>query len=109
LPLGEKTADAAAAVNAARTKVDDYFGRCRLAAFDARAALLLNRKEEDFAAIVARDISINVSELAGFPLAQAAAGKPLPLEGAVNPAHAATLATLREAAVISRCWAIHWI
>jgi hypothetical protein len=99
LPLGEKTEEAAAAVKAIQTKVDDYFGRCRLAAFDARAALLLNRKEEDYAAIVARDISINVIELAGFPLAQAAAGKPLPLEGAVNPAHAAALAVLRTAAI----------
>ena len=99
LPLGEKTAAAAAAVKAIQAKVDDYFGRCRLAAFDARAALLLNRKEEDYAAIVARDISINVIELTGFPLAQAAAGKPLPLQGAVNPAHAAALATLRAAAI----------
>jgi hypothetical protein len=99
LPLGEKTAEAAAAVKAVQTKVDDYFGRCRLAAFDARAALLLNRTEEDYAAIVARDISINVSELAGFPLAQAAAGRPLPLEGAVNPAHAAALAVFRAAAM----------
>ena len=99
LPLGEKTADAAAAVQAARAKVDDYFGRCRLAAFDFRAAPWLNRKEEDYAAIVSRDVSINVSELAGFPLALVAAGKPLPLEGAVNPAHAATLAALREQAI----------
>ena len=98
-PLGEKTAAAAAAVKAARTKVDDYFGRCRLAAFDVRAAAVLNRKEEDYAAVVCRDISINVSELAGFPLALAGAGKPLPLEGAVNPAYAATLAALREKAV----------
>jgi hypothetical protein len=99
LPLGEKTADAAAALKAVQTKVDDYFGRCRLAAFDARAALLLNRTEAEYAAIVARDISIDVSELAGFPLAQAAAGKPLPLEGAVNPAHAAALVVLRSTAV----------
>jgi hypothetical protein len=99
LPLGEKTAAAAAAVKAVQGKVDDYFGRCRLAAFDARAALLLNRKEEDYAAIVERDISINVSELAGFPLARASAGKPLPLEGTVNPAHAAALAVFRSAAV----------
>jgi hypothetical protein len=99
LPLGEKTSAAAAAVKAAQAKVDDYFGRCRLAAFDTRTIAVLNRKEEDYVAILARDISINVNELAGFPLAQAAAGKPLPLQGAVNPAHAATLATLREAAV----------
>jgi hypothetical protein len=99
LPLGDKTADAAAAVKAAQAKVDDYFGRCRLAAFDVRAAALVNRKEDDYAAIVAKDVSINVTELAGFPLAQAAAGKPLPLLGAVNPAHAATLAALRETAI----------
>ncbi len=99
LPLGGKTADAASAVKSAQTKVDDYFGRCRLAAFDARAAALVNRKEEDYAPIVAKDVSINVSEVAGFPLAQAAPGKPLALQGAVNPAHAATLAVLRAAAI----------
>ncbi len=38
-PLGpERTASAAAAVAAIKPKVDDYFGRCRLAAFDPRAA-----------------------------------------------------------------------
>jgi len=99
LPLGDKTADAAAAVKAIQAKIDDYFGRCRLAAFDTRAAAMLNRKEEDYAPILAKDISINANELAGFPLAEAAAGKPLPLQGAVNPAHAAALATLREAAI----------
>ena len=99
LPLGEKTSAAAAAMKAVRTKVDDYFGRCRLAAFDSRAAAVLHRKEEDYAAIVSRDISINVSELAGFPLALAAAGRPLPLAGAVNPAYAAALGALREEAV----------
>jgi hypothetical protein len=99
LPLGEKTAEADAVMRAIRAKVDDYFGRCRLAAFDVRAAAWLNRKEEDYAAIVSRDVSINVSELAGFPLALAAAGRPLPLQGAVNPAHAASLAALREEAV----------
>ena len=35
LPLGEATAAAAAAVKAVKAKVDDYFARCRLAAFDA--------------------------------------------------------------------------
>jgi hypothetical protein len=100
LPLGEKTADAAAAVEAIKTKVDDYFGRCRLAAYDPRATLFLNRTEQDYEKIVARDISIDVNELADFPLAQAAAGKPLPFAGPVNPAHAAALANLRAAAVL---------
>ena len=39
------------ALKAVRAKVDDYFGRCRLAAFDARALAALNRKEEEYLAV----------------------------------------------------------
>jgi hypothetical protein len=99
LPAGEGTAAAFAAVNSIKGKVDDYFGRCRLAAFDPRTAALVNRKEEDYAAIVSKDMSINVSEVAGFPLAQVVAGKPLPLQGAVNPSRAGAVAALRDEAI----------
>ena len=99
-PLGpERTAAAVAAISAARPKVDDYFGRCRLAAFDPRAVQSLNRAEEEYLAIAARDMTITAAEVAGFPLAQVAANKPLPLSGPVNPAHAAALAALRDDAV----------
>ena len=37
LPLGEATGNASNAVKAVRDKADDYFMRCRLAAFDPRA------------------------------------------------------------------------
>jgi hypothetical protein len=99
LPLGEATAAAGAAVKAIKPKVDDYFSRCRLAAFDPRAAALLNRNQDDYLAIAAKDLSANAAEIAGFPLAQVAPGRPLPLRGAVNPAHAAALAALQSAAV----------
>ncbi len=95
----ERTASAAAAVAAIKTKVDDYFGRCRLAAFDPRALPALNRTPEEYLPIAAADLSISVGEVAGFPLAVAAAGRPLPLAGAINPAHAAALRTLRDDAV----------
>src|SRR5689334_18208218 len=36
-PLGKDTLDAFAALSAVRAKIDDYFLRCRLAAFDPRA------------------------------------------------------------------------
>jgi hypothetical protein len=96
----EKTEAAAAAVAAIRGKADDYFARCRLAAFDPRIGQLLNRKEEEYLEVAARDLSVDVSEVAGFPLAQVAAGRSLPLSGAVNPAHIAALGILREAAVL---------
>jgi len=99
LPAGDATVAAAAAVRAIRSKVDDYFGRCRLAAFDPRTAALLNRKEEEYLAVAARDLSITAAEIAGFPLAQVAAGKALPLKSGINPAHAAAVAALHAGAV----------
>jgi hypothetical protein len=99
LPAGPATAAAAAAVKAIKAKVDDYFGRCRLAAFDPRAIALLNRKEEEYLAIAGKDLSISATEIADFPLAQVAANKPLPLKGAINPAHAAAVAALQTGAV----------
>lgn len=100
LPLGaEGTAAAFAAVSAIRHKVDDYFARCRLVAYDARAAQGLNRKEEEYVALGAHDLGLSVEEVAGFPLALVAADRPLPLSGPVNPAHAAALTALRNDAV----------
>ena len=81
-PLGsDATTAAVAAVQAIRAKVDDYFARCRLAAFDSRAAAALNRKEEEYLEVAAQDLSITAAEVAGFPLAQVAADRPLPLAG----------------------------
>lgn len=99
LPAGDATAAAAAAVRAIKAKVDDYFGRCRLAAFDPRAVAALNRKEDEYLAVAAKDLSITAAEIASFPLAPVAAGKALLLKGAVNPAHAAALAALQADAV----------
>ncbi|HUA68133.1 MAG TPA: hypothetical protein VMA13_06255 [Candidatus Saccharimonadales bacterium] len=99
LPLGEATATAAAAVRAIKAKVDDYFGRCRLAAFDPRAASLLNRQQDEYIAIAAKDLTLSVAEVAAFPLAQIAAGKALPLQNGLNPAHADAIAALRADAV----------
>src|SRR5262245_56036262 len=41
-PLGDATAAAAAALEAVRTKVEDWFLRCRLAGFDPRAQAAVN-------------------------------------------------------------------
>jgi hypothetical protein len=99
LPAGAGTAAASAAVKAIKAKVDDYFGRCRLAAFDPRTVALLNRSEAEYAAIVGKDLSIHADEIAGFPLAQIAAHRPLPLKTGINPAHADALANLVNHAI----------
>ena len=99
LPAGAATSAANAAVKAIKTKVDDFFGRCRLAAFDPRTVAALNRTEAEYAAITGKDLSIHVGEIASFPLAQIAAGKALPLKTGINPAHAAAVADLVNNAV----------
>jgi len=84
--LGDATAAACRALQAVRVKVDDYFARCRLAAFDGRAIAALNRQESEYLVFAARDLSISGAEVAGFPLAKIDATGRLPLLEGVNPA-----------------------
>lgn len=97
--LGSATAAAVTALKAVRTKVEDYFARARLAAFDGRALAALNRSETEYLALAAKDLTVTAAEVAGFPLARIAADAPLPLLTGVNPAWAAALATLHAAVV----------
>jgi hypothetical protein len=99
LPLGDKTAEAAEAFKAVKAKVDDYFARCRLAAFDHRALAALNRQESEYLALAAKDMSITAAEVAGFPLARIEANKALPLKDGLNPAWAGAIATLGTAVI----------
>lgn len=99
LPAGDGTAAATAAVKTVKAKVDDYFARCRLAAFDARALQAVNREEKEYLALAAKDLTITHAEIAGFPLARVEANKALPLADGVNPAWAGALAALQAVAV----------
>jgi hypothetical protein len=99
LTMGAATGAAWKAVSALRAKVDDYFTRCRLAAFDPRGPALLNRSDADLAALAAKDLSAPLADLAALPLARAEAGRPLPLGTGANPAFAAELAALAADAV----------
>lgn len=100
LPLGDGTAAAHAALLTVREKIDDFFVRCRLAAYDARAAAPLNRAEADYAALAARCLSSSDEALAEFPLAVVTAEAALPLSQGVNPVWRAALEQFRSAAVL---------
>ncbi|HEX2853248.1 MAG TPA: hypothetical protein VHO24_08420 [Opitutaceae bacterium] len=84
--LGVETEAAVHALKAVRAKIDDFFGRCRLAAFDARAVAALNRSETEYLAVAAKDLNITAAEVSGFPLARIEGNRPLPLRDGVNPA-----------------------
>ncbi|HTV39563.1 MAG TPA: hypothetical protein VMF08_03235 [Candidatus Sulfotelmatobacter sp.] len=99
MPLGAATAAASVAVKAVAAKVNDFFARCRLAAFDTRAVPALNRQEWEYLQLTEKDLSANAAEFSGFPLAQIAPGKALPLVEGVNPAWAGPLTELQASAV----------
>jgi hypothetical protein len=96
---GEGTGAAAAAVAAVKAKVDDYFARCRLAAFDPRASVMLNPAEAELVALGPKVLTADAEDIAKLPLAAVGANKPLPLVDGLNPAWGARIATLAGAAV----------
>jgi hypothetical protein len=95
----EVTANAYEAIQTVRAKVEDYFTRCRLAAFDPRAVEALNHPPAEYLPLVSKDLKITASELAGLPLSRIEPHRALPLSEGVNPAWADAMATLRHTAV----------
>ncbi len=100
LPLGEKTAAAAAALATVRAKIDDYFTRCRMAEFDPRAAHALSRTEADLSTLADKDLTDGLPAIAAFPLSKIEAGRDLPLLAGANPYWADALAAFHASAVM---------
>lgn len=98
-PLGDNTAAAVAAYEKVQSKVDDYFVRCRLAAFDARAAASLNPDTAVYGSLANRNVASLDSELTALPLAAISADASLPLSTGLNPAWAAAIAALQQTVV----------
>ncbi len=97
-PLGDATAEAAAALNAVRGKIDDFFNRVRLASFDPRAGVLMNGEEAELVRLAALDLA-NTGDVARLPLANVVAGRALPLQDGINPGWMAALAAFRDQVV----------
>jgi hypothetical protein len=98
--LREKTSAAADAFQAVKEKVSDYFTRCGLAAYDARAAMPLSRSAEDYQNIAAQTLSAQSTDIANFPLATVEPDKPLPLVTGINPAWQKKIDAFRQQAII---------
>ncbi len=98
-PLGAASGAAYEALQAVSDKIEDFFLRCRLAAFDARAGGALEASDETFRALAA-DAVLQVEGVARLPLARVAAEGRLPLRTGLNPAWAPALEAFREQVVI---------
>lgn len=99
MPLGDATEGAVAALEAVRAKIDDFFDRCSLIAFDEAASAPLNVAQGDYAAIGQGTVAANAAALEAMPLAKAGAGAPLPFGGGANPQWRARLADFRQKVV----------
>ncbi len=86
MALGADTETAAVGLQAVRTKVEDFFTRCRVAAFEPRAAVSLNGQDTALAELGGVSLSPSAEQLARLPLARVAAKANLPLNGELNPA-----------------------
>jgi len=100
LPSGARTLSVAEAVRAVTTKVDDFFARCRVAAYDVQAVVALNPSPEAYDALAGHTLDANVQPVAELPLAPVTPHRALPLSGAsLNPAWAEAMATFAREAV----------
>jgi hypothetical protein len=96
---GADTPAAAAAFEAVQAKVEDYFTRCRLAAFDSRAAGALNASDQHLIDLSAGLLATDGAAIAALPLALVRPEARLPLRHGLNPAWSAAIGALRDRVV----------
>ncbi|MDZ4669155.1 MAG: hypothetical protein SGJ00_14905 [bacterium] len=85
LPLGEQTAAGYAIWLRVCSKIDDYFLRCKLAAFDPQTTEALNQLSARVESIAIKDLNFCKEEISAYPLAKIEGGKSLPLSNGLNP------------------------
>ncbi|MGN6106256.1 MAG: hypothetical protein ACTHU0_14200, partial [Kofleriaceae bacterium] len=98
--LGDATADAYSSLDAVRAKLDDYFTRCRVAAFEPRAGVALAAQEAELVALASRALSASDEQLARLPLARIDPQARLELGAGINPAWAERIQTFVDRAVV---------
>ncbi len=85
-PFGENTDAASIVYQALEAKIDDYFLRCKLAAFHPEATNVLNALIERMQQISDKDLSSCMDDIAAYPLSHISANKSLNIKSGINPA-----------------------
>ncbi len=99
LSSGDDTASLDAIMNIVRAKIDDYFTRCRLAAFDEKYAKVGQELDNEYVALLKKSISSETPELKELPLAMVSTNAVLDLTKHINPFWATEIATFAEKVV----------
>jgi hypothetical protein len=99
LPSPEQAQAAAQALSAVQAKVDDFFARCQLAAFDTTALQPLSPSVEGYVSLGQQALALDDAAIAALPLARIHPDALLALDSGLNPAWAAAVQTLRTQAI----------
>ncbi|MBQ1618002.1 MAG: hypothetical protein II095_00530, partial [Bacteroidales bacterium] len=99
LPYGADTEEVLALAEKLKTKLDDYFLRSKLAAFDSESTAALDVSAEKIGAISDKELPGCIDEIATYPLARVNDDQVLPLNAVINPAWAADFARFKELAI----------
>ncbi len=94
LPYGEGTEAVNAAVEAVQAKVQDFFMRCKLIAFDDAAAPAVDVDVEKIVAIAGGNLAEQEAEIASYPIARPCKEQVLPFTG-INPAWKTAVDTVK--------------
>ena len=84
-PLGDATPEAFIHLLAVENKIDDFFARCQLAAFDSRAEEPLNHDTSLYKAIATEDFSSSRKDIEQLPLAKVSGTSTVPILKGINP------------------------
>jgi len=84
--LGDKTETAMRALDAVAAKIDDFFTRASLVAFDVQAMTALNPSLLTYEAMYSNLLTDATQDIAALPIAQVTANVSLSLHEGVNPA-----------------------
>jgi hypothetical protein len=95
-PYGDNTAAALAAFKTLQDKINDYFMRCKLAAFDEDSTAALDVSVARFEAISDKNLATCNDEISSYPLARVSKKKELPLVEGINPAWEGAFAELKR-------------
>ena len=85
MPFGDKTQNALDSLNVVKSKINDYFIRCRFVEFDPRSVEILNLQINSYENIAQKNLSLSFEEISAFPISQVNSQNKLYLEKGINP------------------------
>ena len=95
-PYSDNTEAALNAYNTLKEKIDDYFLRCKLIAFNNESTAALDVSVARFEAISDKNLTTCIDEISTYPLARVGSKKDLMLNEGINPAWEAAFSSLKS-------------